>query len=32
MEGCRPMATPVITNWKKMHAFDFELVNPSLYQ
>eukprot|EP00253_Pinus_taeda_P019324 PITA_19324 len=32
MEGCIPMATPMITNWKKMHASDSELVNLTLYR
>lgn len=31
MEDCRHMATPMITNWKKLHASDFELVNPTMY-
>jgi hypothetical protein len=26
------MATPMITNWKKLHASDSELVNPTLYR
>eukprot|EP00253_Pinus_taeda_P012596 PITA_12596 len=32
MEGCMPMAIPMITNWKKMHASNSELVNPTLYR
>eukprot|EP00253_Pinus_taeda_P032619 PITA_32619 len=28
MEDCRPMSTPMITNWKKLHASDSELVIP----
>eukprot|EP00253_Pinus_taeda_P035352 PITA_35352 len=32
VEDCRPMLTPMITNWKKLHASDFELVNPTLYR
>ena len=31
MEKCRPMFTPMITNWKKLHAFEGELVDPTLY-
>ena len=31
MEGCRPMSTPMITNWKKLHASEGELVNPTLF-
>ena len=30
MEGCRPMSTPMITNWKKLHASEGELVDPTL--
>eukprot|EP00253_Pinus_taeda_P035235 PITA_35235 len=32
MEDCKPMSTPMITNWKKLHAFDSELVDHSLYR
>eukprot|EP00253_Pinus_taeda_P023759 PITA_23759 len=32
MEDCRPMSTPMITNCKKLHASDFELVDPTLYR
>ena len=32
MEDCRPMSTPMITNWKKLHASEGELVNPTLYR
>eukprot|EP00253_Pinus_taeda_P025819 PITA_25819 len=32
MENCRPMSTPMITNWKKLHASDSELVDPTLYR
>eukprot|EP00253_Pinus_taeda_P032732 PITA_32732 len=32
MEDCRPMSTPIITNWKKLHASDSELVDPTLYR
>ena len=31
MEDCKPMSTPMITNWKKLHAFEGELVDPTLY-
>ena len=31
MEDCRPMSTPMITNWKKLHDFEGELVDPTLY-
>eukprot|EP00253_Pinus_taeda_P026176 PITA_26176 len=32
MEDCRPMSTSMITNWKKLHASDSELVDPTLYR
>ena len=32
MEDYRPMATPMITNWRKLHAFEGELVDPTLYR
>eukprot|EP00253_Pinus_taeda_P020153 PITA_20153 len=32
MEDCTPMSTPMITNWKKLHASDSELVDPTLYR
>ena len=32
MEGCRPMSTPMITNWKKLHASKGELVDPTLFR
>ena len=32
MGDCRPMPTPMITNWKKLHASDSELVDPTLYR
>eukprot|EP00253_Pinus_taeda_P019754 PITA_19754 len=32
MEDCRPMSTPMITNWKKIHASDSELVDPTLHR
>ena len=31
MEDCRPMSTPMVTNWKKLHACEGELVDPTLY-
>ena len=32
MEDCRPMVTPMITNWKKLNASESELVDPTLYR
>ena len=32
MEGCRLMSTSMITNWKKFHASEGELVDPTLYK
>eukprot|EP00253_Pinus_taeda_P002808 PITA_02808 len=32
MEDCRPMATPVITNWKKIDASEDKDVDPTLYR
>ena len=32
MGDCRPMSTPMITNWKKLHAFEIELVDPTWYR
>eukprot|EP00253_Pinus_taeda_P016698 PITA_16698 len=32
MQDCRPMSTPMITNWKKLHASDSESVDPTLYR
>ena len=33
MEVCRPsMSTPMVTNWKKLHASEGELVNPTFYR
>jgi hypothetical protein len=29
MEDCRPMSTPMITNWKKLSASDSQLVDAS---
>ena len=31
MGDCRPMSTLMITNWKKLHASESELVDPTLY-
>ena len=31
MEDCKPMSTCMVTNWKKLHAFEGELVDPTLY-
>eukprot|EP00253_Pinus_taeda_P014385 PITA_14385 len=32
MGDCRPMAMPVITNWKKIDALKYKDVDPTLYQ
>ena len=32
MGDCRPMSTPMITNWKMLHASESELVDPILYR
>ena len=32
MEDCRPMSTPMITNWKNLHGSEGELVDPTLYR
>ena len=32
MTHCRPMSTPMITNWKKLHALESSLVDPTLYR
>jgi hypothetical protein len=32
MEDCRPFTTPMITNWKKLHASESQLVYSTLYQ
>ena len=32
MEDCRPMSTLMVTNWKKLHASEGELVDPTLYR
>jgi hypothetical protein len=31
MGDSRPMTTPMITNWKKLHAFESQLVDSTLY-
>ena len=30
MEDCKPMSTPIVTNWKKLHASEGELVDPTV--
>ena len=32
MEDCRSMSTPMVSNWKKIHASEGELVDPTLYR
>jgi hypothetical protein len=32
MEDCRPMNTPMITNWKNIHASESQLVDSTLYR
>ena len=32
MEDCRPMATPMITNWKKIDTSEDDEANPTLYR
>jgi len=32
MQDCRPMATPMITNWKKIDASEDKDVDPTLYR
>jgi len=32
MEECRPMATPMITNWEKFAWFRFRVGDPTLYR
>jgi hypothetical protein len=32
MGDSRPMTTPMITNWKKLHAFESQLVDSTLYR
>ena len=31
MTDCKPMSTPMITKWAKLHASEGELVDPTLY-
>ena len=32
MGDCRPIATPMITNWKKIDALEDKDVDPTLYR
>ena len=32
MEDCKPMCTPMITNWKQLHASEGKLVDPTIYR
>jgi hypothetical protein len=32
IEDCRPMTTPLITNWKRLHASESQLVDSTLYR
>lgn len=32
MDNCKPMSTPLVTNWKKIDASRLEEVDPSLYR
>ena len=32
MDGCKPMSTPMTTNFRKLDAFESELVDPTLYR
>jgi hypothetical protein len=32
MQDCRPMSTPMVTNWKKIDASRSEAVDPTLYR
>jgi hypothetical protein len=32
MENCRPMSTPMITNWKKLSASNSQLVDATIYR
>jgi hypothetical protein len=32
MENCRPMTIPMITNWKKIHTFESQLIDSTLYR
>jgi hypothetical protein len=32
MEDCRPMLTPMVTNWNKLSASDSQLVDATVYR
>ena len=32
MKDCRPMATPMITNWKKIDIYEDDEADPTLYR
>jgi hypothetical protein len=32
MEECRPMSTPMVTNWKKLSSSDSQLVDATVYR
>jgi hypothetical protein len=32
MEDCRPMSTPMVTNWKKLSVSGFELLDATRYR
>jgi hypothetical protein len=32
MEDCRPMSTPMVTNWGKLNASEFDLVDATRYR
>jgi hypothetical protein len=32
MEDCRPMSTPMVTNWKKLSASNSQLVDATIYR
>ena len=32
MDGCKPMSTPMTTNFRKLDASESELVDPTLYR
>jgi hypothetical protein len=32
MEDCRPMSTPMVTNWKKLSASDSQLMDATRYR
>jgi hypothetical protein len=31
MTDCRPMSTPLVTNWRKIETSSFEIVDPTIY-